>query len=63
MQHLPIKTRLTDLVRATFIGFVISVIVIYLNPELQNTVAMLYGLLAGKNGVESYIKNKDKPKE
>lgn len=60
MDRPSIKTRLTDLVRATFIGFIISCILLYLKPELQNTIAIIYGLLAGKNAIEAHIgKKKD----
>jgi hypothetical protein len=43
--------------RTTFVGFIIAVIAIYLKPEIQNTILLMYGVLGGKNAMEVY-KNK-----
>ena len=55
----------TKLVRTTFLGFILGVVVIYIKPELQNTVMIMYGILGGKNAVETYglSKGKELPKE
>ena len=49
--------------RTTFVGFIIGVVVIYLKPELQNTVMFMYAVLGGKNAVESYGQTKLPKKE
>jgi hypothetical protein len=50
------KERLTDLLRSTFIGFVIAVIAAIIVPEIRNELMLMYIALAGKNGVEAAIK-------
>lgn len=62
MEHKTPKQRLTDLIRATFIGFIIAVIVILINPELRDSMVIIYGLMAGKNGVEAFVKGKTETK-
>ena len=55
----------TKLVRTTFLGFILGLVVIYLKPELQNSVMVMYGILGGRNAVEHYTQNKlkDLPKK
>lgn len=50
----------TKLVRTTFLGFILGLVVIYLKPELQNSVMVMYGILGGRNAVEHYTQNKSK---
>lgn len=58
------KEHLTSkFARTTFVGFIIGVVVIYLKPELQNTVMFMYAILGGKNAVEVYGKDKSVKKE
>lgn len=57
---LSLKGRLNELVRSTFIGFLISAIVMYLKPELQASIVACYGILAGKRAFEIHSTNKNK---
>jgi uncharacterized membrane protein YccC len=50
------KERLTDLIRSTFLGFIIAGIVMILVPEVKNEIMLMYMALAGKNGVEAAVK-------
>ncbi|MFN6269265.1 MAG: hypothetical protein ACK40T_02610 [Akkermansiaceae bacterium] len=50
------KERLTDLIRSTFLGFIIASIVIIIVPEVKNEIMLMYMALAGKNGVEAAMK-------
>lgn len=50
----------TKFLRSTFIGFIITCVIMYLKPELQNSLVIIYGLLAGKNAFELHT---GKPKE
>jgi hypothetical protein len=55
---IPYKDRVSELVRATFLGFIIASIVIIIHPELQNSVVVMYGFLSGKNAIEAHLKSK-----
>jgi hypothetical protein len=50
------KERMTDLIRSTFIGFIVAGIVVIIVPEVRNEIMLMYMALAGKNGVEAAIK-------
>lgn len=52
------KEKLIELVKSTFIGFILSVIVMYLKPELQTSVLGCYGILAGKRAFEIHATNR-----
>ncbi|NDB86552.1 MAG: hypothetical protein EB127_28220 [Alphaproteobacteria bacterium] len=56
--YVSIKTRLSNLLRATFLGFIIVCILLYLKPELSNSLVIIYGLLAGKNALETHVTSK-----
>lgn len=56
--YVSIKTRLSNLLRATFIGFLIVCVLTYLKPELANSLVIIYGLLAGKNALETHVTNR-----
>lgn len=57
------KEKLIELVRSTFIGFILSVIVMYLKPELQTSVLGCYGILAGKRAFEIHATNRGVKKD
>ncbi len=58
------KEHLTQkFIRSTFIGFVLGLIVMYLKPELQNSIVFMYTVLGGKNAVEAFKANKELPKQ
>jgi hypothetical protein len=50
------KERMTDLIRSTFIGFIVAGIVVIIVPEVRNEIMLMYMALAGKNGVEAAVK-------
>ncbi len=50
----------TKLVRTTFLGFILGIVVIYIKPELKDAVMIMYGILGGRNAVEHYAQNKTK---
>jgi hypothetical protein len=50
------KERLTDLIRSTFIGFIVASIVVIIVPEVKNEIMLMFMALAGKNGVEAAVK-------
>jgi hypothetical protein len=58
-----LKSKLIELVRSTFIGFILSVIVMYLKPELQTSILGCYGILAGKRAFEIHATNKGSKKD
>jgi len=53
-----LKEKLNELVRSTFIGFILSVTIMYLKPELQASIVACYGILAGKRAFEIHSNNK-----
>jgi len=53
-----LQDRLNELVRSTFLGFLVSVVVLYFKPELQTTILGLYGILAGKRAFEIHATSK-----
>ena len=58
MTKMTLKDRLNELVKSTFLGFIISVIVMYLKPELQTSILGIYGLMVGKRAWEIHSTSK-----
>lgn len=57
------KERLTRLISSTFIGFILSVIVMYFKPELQASIVACYGIFAGKRAFEIHTTSPKKEKD